>query len=409
MRVLLSAYQCGPGMGSVSQIGWEWYSRLAQRTPVTLYTHVRNRTVLEAAGAPIPGSEVRYIDTEWFAGPLYASAKRIFPRSEHAVFLMSSLDYFPYDAAVLRDARRAGDEWQVVHQVTPVSPSAITRLHKLGLPVIVGPLNGGMQSPAAFPELMKADSGWAYRFGRLPRLLDGVLGSSAGASRILVANETTRAALPPEHRHKCVTMLENGVDLTLFQPQPWRTSMSPLRVLFVGRLIPVKGVNFLIEAVRRLRDEVRVEVTIAGDGPMRSDWQRLAETAGVGAYFQFLGNRPLSDLPALHAASHVFCLPSIRESGGAVLLEAMASARPIIAVGYGGPAVVTEDAVGLSLPPDGPEPLTEALVSALRDIARNPEEWRRRGQEGRRRAEANYSWGARIEQALRLYKEVARA
>jgi len=393
-------------MGSVSQIGWEWYSRLARRTPVTLFTHIRNRSALEAAGAPIDGSEIRYIDTEWFAGPLYATAKRIFPRSEHAVFLMSSLDYFPYDAAVLRQARKSPEHWQVVHQVTPVSPSAITRLHKLGRPLIIGPLNGGLQSPAAFPELMKADSGWVYRLGRLPRLLDNALGSSAGAARLLVANETTRAALPPEHRRKCVTMLENGVDLSLFQPQPWPSCTSPLRVLFVGRLIPVKGVNFLIEAVRRLQGELNVEVTIAGDGPMSGEWQQLADSKGVGAQFRFLGNRPLSELPALHAASHVFCLPSVRESGGAVLLEAMACARPIIAVGYGGPAVVTEDAVGLALPPDGPEPLTEALTEALRDIAHNPDNWRERGLEGRRRAEASFSWDARIEQALRIYREV---
>ena len=53
MRVLLSAYQCGPGMGSVSQIGWEWYSRLARRTSVTLFTHIRNRPALEAAGGTL--------------------------------------------------------------------------------------------------------------------------------------------------------------------------------------------------------------------------------------------------------------------------------------------------------------------------------------------------------------------
>ena len=51
--LILSAYQCGPGMGSVSQIGWEWYSRLAGRLPLTLVTHSRNRAALEKAGAPL--------------------------------------------------------------------------------------------------------------------------------------------------------------------------------------------------------------------------------------------------------------------------------------------------------------------------------------------------------------------
>ena len=68
LRILLSAYQCGPGMGSVSQIGWEWYSRMSRLASITLVTHVRNRECLEAAGAPLPGTEIIYIDTEWFAG-----------------------------------------------------------------------------------------------------------------------------------------------------------------------------------------------------------------------------------------------------------------------------------------------------------------------------------------------------
>ena len=84
-RLLLSAYQCGPGMGSVSQIGWHWYSRLARRLPVTLVTHVRNRDALAAVGVPLPGSEIVYIDTEWFAGPLYRLAARLFRQSQHAV------------------------------------------------------------------------------------------------------------------------------------------------------------------------------------------------------------------------------------------------------------------------------------------------------------------------------------
>ena len=85
-RVLLSAYQCAPRGESVSQIGWQWYKNLAQLLPVTLVTHIRNKNSLEMAGAPFLNTEIIYIDTEWFAGPLYRFAIRLFPRSEHAAF-----------------------------------------------------------------------------------------------------------------------------------------------------------------------------------------------------------------------------------------------------------------------------------------------------------------------------------
>ena len=102
-RILLSAYQCAPGQGSVSQIGWEWYTRLSRQCDVTLVTHIRNRPAIKQAGGHFPGTEVIYIDTEWFAGRLYRLAQRLFPRSEHAVFLLSSLDFFVFDSSALRE------------------------------------------------------------------------------------------------------------------------------------------------------------------------------------------------------------------------------------------------------------------------------------------------------------------
>lgn len=139
-------------MGSVSQIGWEWYSRLARRIPLTLVTHIRNRKCMGEAGAPLPGTEVVYIDTEWFARPLYRFASSVFRQSEHARFLIASADFFVYDGAALRNLRRRPQNCTIVHAVTPVSPLAATRLHRLGLPLIVGPWNGGLQSPKTFPR-----------------------------------------------------------------------------------------------------------------------------------------------------------------------------------------------------------------------------------------------------------------
>ena len=85
-------------------------------------------------------------------------------------------------------------------------------------------------------------------------------------------------------------------------------------------------------------------------------------------------------------AAHVFCLPSVRESGGAVLLEAMACQRPVIAIAHGGPAELVDSAVGMAIPPDGPQQAAHAMADAFRDILQNPAAWRRRGEEGRRRA-----------------------
>ncbi|MGD9299684.1 MAG: glycosyltransferase family 4 protein [Thiohalocapsa sp.] len=418
----MSAYQCGPGMGSVSQIGWEWYSRTAARVPVTLLTHVRNRKALEARGAPLAGSEIIYVDTEWFAGPLYRFAKKLFPNSEHAVFLLSSLDFYVYDSAALRLAKqrqkastgaKADRIWDLVHCPTPVSPSAATVLHRLGLPTVLGPVNGGLRSPEHFPEFMRQDSSWLYPLRNLGRLVDAWRGSTRRAARVLVATESTRAWYARNRSVKCQFMLENAVDLSLFPVQPWPGAPDParpLRVLFVGRLLPFKAVPLLLRAVRQSRDDgIAVEVTVVGDGPMREPWTREAGELGLADAVQFVGQQPLAAVSGYMADAHVFCLPSVRESGGAVLLEAMASARPVIAVDYGGPAEIVDDEVGRKVPATGNEAAIAGIRDALQDLSRDPDAWRRRGEAGRARVERQYSWDAKVDAAVELYRKLVAA
>jgi glycosyltransferase involved in cell wall biosynthesis len=404
-RVLLSAYQCGPGMGSVSQIGWEWYSRLATRIPVTLVTHSRNRKCLIAAGAPLAGSDVIYIDTEWFAGPLYRFASRLFPKSEHAVFLISSADFFVYDAASLRELRKRAGDWDLVHAVTPVSPMAATRLHKLGIPLILGPWNGGLRSPKTFPDIMSSDSAWIYRVRRLGRILDSVFGSTKNASLVLTATKSTDQSLP---RHtRTLRMIENGVDLELFHPGDWIPPGpdNPLHILFVGRLIPAKGISMLLEAISGLRD-LGMRLTVIGDGPLRAELERETHERQLGQIVSFTGAQPLKEIANRLRTAHVFCLPSVRESGGAVLLESLASGVPILGVDYGGPAEIVDDNVGRKLSADGRKQLVADLVEAFRDIVRNPNAWRVRGHNGRLQAEQRYGWEARINTGLNIYQQV---
>ncbi|MEM7232628.1 MAG: glycosyltransferase, partial [Planctomycetota bacterium] len=343
-RVLLSAYQCGPGMGSVSQIGWEWYSRLSARVPVTLVTHVRNRTALEAAGAPLSGTEIEYVDTEWFAGPLYRLASKLFPKSQHCVFMISSADFYVYDRSArkaLKARQRNGDSWDIIHAATPVSSLGATRLYRLGLPMVLGPLNSGLKSPSGFPELLSADSPWLYPIRNFGRLIEVFRGSLRNARMILSATRATQESLPTGSRDKCVDLLENGVDLSRFTAADWPTPASatdPLRLVFVGRLVPFKGIPLLLKALSNLRGEFPFEFRVVGDGPMRWEWEKQARQLELDENsVKFVGGLPLDEVPEQMRWAHAFCLPSVRESGGAVLIESMSCARPVIAVDYGGP------------------------------------------------------------------------
>ncbi len=412
LRVLLSAYQCGPGEGSVSQIGWEWYARLAQHAAVTLVTHVRNRRVLEDRPQAAPDSRIVYVDTEAFAGPLYRVASRIFPRSQHAVFLISSLDFFVFDrkaVAMLSRMQEQGHHWDIAHSVTPVSPVASPTIHRLGVPLVLGPWNGGLKSPAAFPEFMQQDSAWLYPIRNLGKLAEFLNRGIAHSAQVLTATRATAQSIPKRYLDKSHHMLENGVDLSNFRSTPWPTgasSSNPLRVLFVGRLVPFKGVSMLLEAVKHVLASTPVELAILGDGPERVSLEKQAVALGLSGAVTFYGNQGQDKVSTAMQNAHVFCLPSVRESGGAVLLEAMASARPVIALKYGGPAeLITED-VGHAILPLGRKYAVDQLTTSLLSVVRNPEIWRRKGLAGRQRSENEFSWEAKVEQALLLYQRL---
>ncbi len=395
-RIILVAYQCGPGMGSVSQIGWEWYARLSAEYPVTLVTHIRNRDTLTAAGAPLHNSEVIFIDTEWFAGPLYRCARRIFPRSEHSIFLVSSLDYFVFDFAAYRRLKTYLDKTKnrdqlnsVLHRVTPVTVAAPTWLSHLNLPTVIGPLNSGLKDPRGFGQIMKQESTWLVRVRNLPRALDALIGSSRRAARILTATRSTQLSIAKRHHSLCQMMAENAVELSRFKPTPWPTrpdSNSPLRVLFVGRLIPIKGLDMLLRAIAVVRKEnLNVELEIIGSGPMRDTWVNLRDQLGLSDCVRFGGARSLQEVAHAMNANHVLCLPSVRESGGAVLLEAMACARPVIALNFGGPAEIVDNTVGALLPMHNPEQVCADIAVTLKDIYTHPKQWQQRGFNGRAR------------------------
>ena len=299
------------------------------------------QNIIVPSGVPIEDSTVIFIDTEWFAGALYRLASRFFRRSEHPLFFISSLDFFVYDWVATRHCQRLlkqGESWDIVHSVTPVSPLAATRLTSLGIPSILGPWNGALASPKNFPEIMQAESKWLYPVRNFGRIIDFFVGSTRKASMILSATRSTLLGVPERYRNKCRSLLENGVDLELFQTTPWPEAPSdnnPLQIVFVGRLLLFKGVTMLLEAVK-------------------------ASNFGLTEQVEFTGNLPLNEVSNIVKKAHVFCLPSVR--GGAVLLEAMAIARPVIAIDFGGSAEIVDDGVGVKLPATGKASVTTTPV-----------------------------------------------
>jgi len=174
-----------------------------------------------------------------------------------------------------------------------------------------------------------------------------------------------------------------------------RTVGGAPTVLFVGRLVERKGVNYLIEAMGLLRDTARL--VIVGDGPERPKLEAAARRLGIADRIEFRGKVSSTELQAAYARAGAFVLPSVfdargdTEGLGVVALEAMNYGTPVVASRIGGiPDVVEDGVTGLLVPPGD----AAALAAALRRLRDEPDLARKLGDAGRRRLREQFSWEA---------------
>ena len=207
-----------------------------------------------------------------------------------------------------------------------------------------------------------------------------------------------------------IRVVPNGVDPERFKPAEDGDALKrklgfggkPI-VLFVGRLIPRKGLQFLVEAAKRVvKERGDALFVIVGDGPLRSNL--IAHLVGINmsGNFLFLGDVKENILPTLYNCADVFVLPSVQEGQGIALLEAQASAKPVVAFNVGGVReAVREGQSGLLVERGNSSLLAEAILKLLSDSSLR----RKMGASGREFVLANYTWDICAEKMLRIYHE----
>lgn len=403
-RVLLVAHHANPEWGSEPLIGWRWARSLSEHVDLTLVTHVRNRPALERR-APLP-FEVRHVDTERLARRVQDWNDRLWGKGSPVNrLLLEALAQRAFDREAVRIARslvRAG-RVDLIHRVSPISPRFPTGLGRVGVPLVLGPQNGGMTTAPAFQDVRRLERDGFLRLRGLARLLDPLARSPRSATRLLVATRATLDVLPAADRARAELLCENGVALEEYSPHFERRGRG-LRVLYLGRLLPYKGVDSVLRALARVADPA-VVLDVVGEGPDRARLEALAAELGLLQRVVFHGAVPVDEVPVRMAACDVYAFPSVRESGGATVLEAMASGKPVLVADHGGPSETVVDGVGWRLPVESREGLVDGLAHHLERLRDDEELRQRTGRAAREHVERNYSWSAKAARMAALYQE----
>lgn len=207
-----------------------------------------------------------------------------------------------------------------------------------------------------------------------------------------------------------VRIVPNGVDTEKFKPtvdaaaakRQFGLGDEPC-VLFVGSLIPRKGLPFLIEAAKKIvKERSDTKFLIVGEGPLKSQLTNSLEAANLSGNFKFLGNLKDASLQTVYSCADVFALPSIQEGQGIVLLEAQASAKPVVAFDIGGVNETVRDGeTGLLVKLGNTEEFAGALLKLIADRALRE----KMGADGRRFVMENFTWAICAQKMLTVYHE----
>jgi len=197
-----------------------------------------------------------------------------------------------------------------------------------------------------------------------------------------------------------ISIIPNGVNTDLFKPS---TVKNPNSIVWVGRLVPEKGLVYLLKAMQEIVKEFPdSKLTLIGDGVSKGELMRLTNELGLRDKTRFLGSVDRSEVARVLSESAVFAFPSLREGLPLSVLEAMACGVPVVGSHISGIGdVVTHGQNGLLVPARNPEALVNAALTLLGDESLR----KRLGQNARQLMIEKYSWDMIIKKIEKVYYE----
>jgi glycosyltransferase involved in cell wall biosynthesis len=411
-KVLLIAEACNPEWVSIPLEGWSHSQAISKLTPAHLVTQIRNRDALLRAGL-LEGRDFTAIDSEPAARPAYALANLLRGGkgkgwTTATALAAAAYPYFEHLVWQQFGPRITGGEFDLVHRLTPLSPtipsSIAQKCRDAQAHFILGPLNGGVPWPSGFDSSRRREKEWLSYIRDAHRFLPGYLQTRRCASAILIGSRDTWKQMPRGFYPKCFYIPENAIDPDRFTATRERKPQRPLRAVFVGRLVPYKGADMVLEAAAPLLKNGALTLDIVGDGPQKDLLSQTIGREGLADSVKLIGFVPHADLQKYLANSDLFTFPSVREFGGAAVLEAMAMGAVPIVVNYGGPAELVTPSTGFLIPLGSRRNIVEALRKLLSDMTEHPEALAARSKAAQHRARTLFTWDAKAHCVLEIYQ-----
>ena len=329
VNYLISAYSVNPYKGSEDSIGWNWVLQYEKNYKegdrIILLTKKFNEKDTRRGLKEFNIQHVELVTVDvpnalnWF-------------REKHSAF--HHMYYILWQHWAWLWVKHSGIRFDVIHHVTMNDYRIPSELYKAkGAKVIWGPMGGAQVTPrplkvyeknqlvASFREFVNKSCSWNPFYKKALR----------SYYKIYCINNETQKQIS-RIVGKDVPLMPELALRDEYKNLPIRNGNNDIfKIVFVGRLIGKKGIAFLIDALSLMPTDMNWELLIFGDGDDRGLIEKQIADSDIGKNVKLMGNRPLNQIAEAYQQADVFVLPSLRETSGNVLLEAMAYAVPIVA------------------------------------------------------------------------------
>lgn len=409
MRVLILADVCNPDWPSLPIFGYKFARAIADYNDAVVVTQIRNKPNIDREG--LGKAEVVYIDTEKVAAPFYKLGKLLRGGAATGWTIQMAVNYPSYLAfefavwKLFKNDLKNG-KFDVVHRITPVSPTQPSPMAKLSpVPFLLGPLNGNLPWPKYFMTELSRERDWLNYIRDIYKILPYYRSTYSGAAGILAAFDHTISDLPANARDKTINFCELGFDPELFTA-PNRPRREQKTILYVGRLVPYKLPSVVVRAFASSPILQQHKLLVVGEGPERPRLEQIIAEHNLGGCVELTGQKSAAEVGELMRQAEIFAFPSIREVGGGVVVEAMACGMACVVVNYGGPGSLVQSGCGIKVPMGDADYLVDQFTAELEQLVKDPDRVEQLGNAAHHHAVSNYAWDAKAKMVAEIYNWV---
>jgi glycosyltransferase involved in cell wall biosynthesis len=406
LRILLLAPECNPESLANPLIGYYHAEALARLHKVTLVIHASNEQAVRRGGGPFQAIEP--VRSPWL-DPLYDWAIRRVFKYDYGRQSVTAFGYPRHIAFELRAWRQlrsriVSREFDVVLRILPynrVFPSPFAWLLRNGpIPFVIGPVSGGLPWATGFPQLDKQQHAAGYWIWNLRAIADYVpfaRSTYKKAAAIVAGSSHTYAELAMHRERLFFIPTEIGVNPALIgeRRQTGSADDGKLKLLFVGRLIPLKACDVALRGAAQLLRSGTAHFTVVGDGPERENLHNLARSLGIEGAVSFAGWLPYGDTLMAMRNADVLVFPSLREIGGGVVFEALSLGAVPVVADFGGPGDVVTPDVGYKIPMLNEDDMISKLESVLKQLSEDSNHLKNLRERGMAYARENLTYDAK--------------